>query len=511
MKLFKKSTISLALTAAVAGGALMGLSAPVQAVNIAQDGLGEVLVFPYYNTRDGWTSLFTVTNTSNKTVIAKVRWREAKNSRDVRDFNVVLSPYDVWTAGTRSAGEGAEMFTTDNSCTFPQLPSISNIGGNEVTGIAFTNAAYAQAGGEDNRDNGGTSLDRTKEGYFEVIEMGTISNASSVGNNAEQLAFNAEHTGGGNNTAVPESCDNVRALLRGNVGLTTAQLLEEPENNLKGEAVLVKGADGIAAGYNPTTLANFADTQIYDEPDSPNPNLDSASPAAAVIISDANPTAPTTFIPASGRGVDAVSELISRSTVINNFNVAGDSQTSWVMTFPTKNFYVDRPLFGSNGQSPLGAGVTPLAPFDGAVNGHVFGLNQVDPAGNSCFDVNFSLWDREEYQPTATVNDGFSPRIGAATNQTVLCYEANIVSFGGSGSVAVDEPVGLFSSKVAGQISDSVLPGENGWGMMSFGSGAALPVVGMKVEIRNRGDASVNYGFANDHAYKRATGSIINN
>jgi hypothetical protein len=331
--------------------------------------------------------------------------------------------------------------------------------------------------------------------------MGTIPTINSTGNNAQQLAFNAEHRGNrGNNAQVPRDCDAARALLRGNVGVTTAGLLEAPENNLKGEAVLVKGADGIASGYNPTTLANFSDVQIYDQPDSPFPNLNSASPASAVIISDANPSAPTTFTPGSGRPVDAVSELISRSTVINNYNVAGDSQTSWVMTFPTKNFYVDRPLFAGNGQSPLGAGVTPLAPFDGAVNGNVFGLNQADPTGNSCFDVNFSLWDREEFQPTATVNDGFSPRIGAATNQTVLCYEANVVSFGGSGSVAVDEPVGLFSSKVGSQINDSVLPGENGWGMMSFGSGAALPVVGMKVEIRNRGDAAVNYGFANDHA-----------
>ena len=66
----KTASLSLALAAAMTGGVMMGTSTSVQAVNIAQDGLGEVLIFPYYTVRDGWATYFNVTNTSDKTVIA---------------------------------------------------------------------------------------------------------------------------------------------------------------------------------------------------------------------------------------------------------------------------------------------------------------------------------------------------------------------------------------------------------------------------------------------------------
>ena len=37
----------------------------------------------------------------------KIRWREAFNSREVRDFNVILSPYDVWTGVVTSTPDGS--------------------------------------------------------------------------------------------------------------------------------------------------------------------------------------------------------------------------------------------------------------------------------------------------------------------------------------------------------------------------------------------------------------------
>ncbi len=514
--------MSLALAAAMTGGALMGISAPAQAVNLAQDGLGQALVFPYYNTRDGWTSLFTITNTSDRTVIAKVRWREGVNSRDVRDFNVILSPYDVWTAGTRDTGPGAGMFTQDNSCTFPKLPA-TTVGSQAATGIDFTNLAYTKIGGtaEDNRDNGSESLDRTKEGYFEVIEMGSILGEDILGNNAEKLAYYAKHapSNARNNTAVPRNCDTVRSLLRNPAAAVTAGQLLPPVNVLKGEAVLVKGPAGIAAGYNPMTLANFTSTVNYAQPDSPLPNLSTADPVYyAIDDSTGTSIGPIGTPPGTA---DAVSALISRTTVINNYNVAGDSASSWIMAFPTKNFSVDRAIFPGNAHAPLAPGLLPLAPFDGMVNGEVFGYNYLTPGGSdqpviggpktvngtgkSCFDVNINLWDREEFDtPPSEIEDGFSPKEpGAQTNQNQLCYETNIVSFGDDNGGK-----GLFSSELAKSIPDAVLPGDFGWGQMTFGPAAgqgnpALPVIGMKVEIRNRGNASVNYGFANDHAYKR--------
>lgn len=63
MMKFSKKQMALAV-GTVLGAASMIPSA--QAVNLATDGLGQVLIFPYYTTRAGWNTLFNITNTSDK-------------------------------------------------------------------------------------------------------------------------------------------------------------------------------------------------------------------------------------------------------------------------------------------------------------------------------------------------------------------------------------------------------------------------------------------------------------
>ncbi len=484
MKLFKKSTMSVALTAVMAGGTLMGLSAPASAVNIAHDGLGDAMVFPYYTVNEGWSTFFNLTNTSDRTVVIKVRWREAHNSRDVRDFNVILSPFDVWTAATVPVdGGGAGMITSDNSCTFPELQPR----GNGLTGIDFTNAAYT---GSD-ADTGPTSISRANEGYFEVFEMGTIDNETATGVTAI-VATNAEHgpAAASNNTAVPLNCDVVRSVLRDDSVDFQNNLLPN-QNNLKGRAVLINSANGVAAGYDPQVFANF-NTIVpnYQAPAQTTPNWAEAQPPVGTFIED-NTGAPVTTVVVNSPA-DPVSGIIARTAVINDYNVATGSETDWVLTFPTKNFYVDgRNTFNSaNFNNPLAAS---LPPFDAAsVGGELFGATPAS-LGESCFTVNVNLWDREEFSSFTPTVDSFSPVQPGFTPRAELCYEANILSFGESN---------LFGSQV--RAVQGGLPGDNGWAEVTFGDGeAALPVVGMRVEQRNQGNATVNFGFANTHAYRR--------
>ncbi|WP_299873388.1 hypothetical protein [uncultured Cocleimonas sp.] len=508
MKLFKKSTLGLALTAALTGGTMMGISTTAQAVNVAADGLGQVMVFPYYSTRNGWATYFNVTNTSEThTILAKVRWREGYNSRDVRDFNIVLSPNDVWTAATVNRADGAGMVTTDQSCTFPELPIIDdngtpNVLHDDLTGIDFTNLAYTQFGSADNRDKGPEGLDRTREGYFEIIEMGSITQTTAL-TNARSIAVNAKHAKVGNNTAMPNNCDVVRNMLRSPAVETTVLQIEPPLNVLKGRSVLINGSEGIAAGYDPLTLANFfqgtgVGSNLYRDPDDARPSLIDAFPPTAQIIDDET----ASYVTYNGTPLtaDAVSALITRSAVINDYNIRTDSQTDWVLTFPTKNFYVDKAFSSTATFAAIGSsGTAPLYPFDSSVNGERFSGTQV---GKSCFDVNIGIWDREEFDaPPEQVDDSFSPREpDQVSAQNRMCYEANILSFGQSDLFGSNLRKSLFES------DPSQLPGENGWAKLTFGTaGASLPVIGMRVETRNRGDATVNYGFANDHAYKGGT------
>ena len=100
MNIFKKKS----LCAALAGIGALGAVGAAQAVNLNPDGLGQVLIYPYYTTRTSpagnvYNSLLSVVNSTASVKAVKVRFLEGKNSREVLDFNLFLSPKDVWTAG----------------------------------------------------------------------------------------------------------------------------------------------------------------------------------------------------------------------------------------------------------------------------------------------------------------------------------------------------------------------------------------------------------------------------
>ena len=98
MNIFKKKS----LCAALAGIGALGAAGAAQAVNLNPDGLGQVLIYPYYTTRtdpsgNAYNSLLSVVNTTASVKAVKVRFLEGKNSQEVLDFNLFLSPKDVWT------------------------------------------------------------------------------------------------------------------------------------------------------------------------------------------------------------------------------------------------------------------------------------------------------------------------------------------------------------------------------------------------------------------------------
>ena len=64
------------------------------------DGLGDAAVFQYFTAKNNWQTFFRLINTSADVVVVKVRFREAANSREILDFEVALSPYDMWAGWT---------------------------------------------------------------------------------------------------------------------------------------------------------------------------------------------------------------------------------------------------------------------------------------------------------------------------------------------------------------------------------------------------------------------------
>src|SRR5882757_1736640 len=111
----KRNSLTTAVVAGIAGVA--GFAGLANAVDLNPDGLGQVLIYPYYTVNGGQDTLFSVVNTdpvNGKAV--KVRFLEGYNSREVLDFNLYLSPNDVWTARVSQTADapagGAAVFTS---------------------------------------------------------------------------------------------------------------------------------------------------------------------------------------------------------------------------------------------------------------------------------------------------------------------------------------------------------------------------------------------------------------
>jgi len=169
----KKSTLALSIAAAIGG---LGMAGNVLAVTgtisgapsgskmvVNSGGIGHQLIFPYFTAQSTNATLLTITNTDTTNgKLVKVRFRGAGNSDDLYDFQVALSPGDIWTAAvTKDAATGAAaLATSDKSCTLPASV-------NGVFNLQRVN---------------GNAASQSLEGYVEVINMADIPPITATAN-----------------------------------------------------------------------------------------------------------------------------------------------------------------------------------------------------------------------------------------------------------------------------------------------------------------------------------------
>ena len=438
--------------------AAAGLVQPAQAMNVSTDQLGQVLLFPYYTVKGGFDTVITVTNVSDSTTVIRVRFREALNGREVAAFNVVMPPGDVWSGATtmNATGDGAVLRTYDNSCTVPQFPaSATAVPARE---IAFSNASYTDTPPHAS-DGAGTALNRVQEGYFEVIAMGRFA-AGAQTNAAMVVPYNAQHTAVG----VPLSCANVAAA-----GAEAYTALLPPANKLFGAAILISVPRGQAIDAPPVAIAGFADfAPIWYPPTSPHPDLADGDGAEAARYT------------AGGRrridaiatnSADTISALLMADEVVNDYASDGiGALTNWVVTFPTKRHYVDRP--------------TALPPFH----------QPFADAGQSCVASGITYSNREsltfpEVSPTAIPSPSLPPAYP-------FCYASNVVTFNGA----------TLFGEGANRVPLVTTPsGTAGWARIRFGNAGqningntvstgayGFPVIGFAAIVRNNASEAGN-------------------
>ncbi|MEP7154190.1 MAG: hypothetical protein ABI905_00350 [Betaproteobacteria bacterium] len=432
MNTFKMKSMHVAV---LAGLAAIGAAGTAEAVHINPDGTGQVLVYPYYTARAGQATLITIINVQNNTKIVKVRFLEGKNSREVLDFNLFLSPSDVWTGAIVGTTNGARVVTNDNSCVTPSdlFVETRTDGANPLndfknytyTGAFVDSASFA-------------SLDRTREGYFEVIEMGvvdddTIDGNPIVGATAVAVTGFIRH----NTAGVPANCRALDSFdnFAGNPATTkfpnqgtspvsvppAGTLTQPPRGGLTGRASIISSTTGSNYTYSPTAFDAWSVTQQYSESGNLAPSITAVDSGNAALV---GPTSNvftsagivTTVWPISAAGSrDAMSATMMRNSVINEYilDAATASQTDWVVTFPTKRAYVS-----------VGGGAA-IAPF---------AQNFPNSTAGSCDPYGFSVLNREEGVPgSITLIPNPSPLPpGVTVAGATLCWEANVVPFAGT-------------------------------------------------------------------------------
>ncbi len=459
-----------ALTCAVLAG--LGVATSAEAVFLNQSNTGQVLIYPYYTVNasggNAYNTYISITNTNADAKVLKVRFREGKTSAEVLDFNLYLSPNDMWVGaivpdGQTSGSPARLLGAGDLSCTDPAIP---------VAGEPFKNFAYTTA--PDSLP--GTTLDRTREGYVEVFEMGSLSGAAAA-NVTHPLALNTAPP----NCAAMRSPDGVTVP----APLAVAGALLTPTGGLYGQGTLINVANGSDFGYMADALDGYAagaTAPYYFGVGSAFPLLGGAQvnlPSSIRVVTVPNPVPP---FPAANNGVAisdlfgasvslgsagsrAVASVFMHAAVLNDYilDTGTLSNTDWVLTFPTKREMVNSTTAG--------------APFSAVLT-----------SAGACETALFNIFNRDEQSiiPSPT---GFSPQQPGATPGTgSLCWEATVVSFrNGLAHTTVSDTVsGVLGSRntVAVTVPNNF---QNGWAALTFtGAGATttglVPIAGFTLD-----------------------------
>jgi len=539
----KKSVLALSVSAAIggmgfAGGALAmteativntGTTADTLSVNL--DGIGHQLVFPYFTTQGDNATLISLVNTDTTNgKLVKVRFRGAGNSDDLYDFQIALSPGDVWTAAvSQDADTGlSKLSTSDKSCTLP----------------ASVNATF----GTGRVDPTKNTANETREGYVEVLNMADIPPTTGTTTGVDSLYEAIKHVNG----VAPCTASVLEAALGSDMSYAAATALParlaNPTTGLVGDWIILNQANTAAWSGSATPLqANGAGNLVFWPQKFGDPVQDGS--AAARIAATADPLflagsedlqfydLPDLSTPyVTGDTTAAIrAELTTASlavTSVKNQFVTSDSiaaVTDWLFSQPTRRYHVAVNYRGV-ADDPSTTGVTETAFNPTASTGsdafRIFRAANTEatsaaPGASTAYNNYYddrntrlsgrqvcldtlsvpsrnSLFDREETTP-GTSDSPFviSPNVPSSPTTLLLCGEANVISI--NAGDAADSALG---ASVAARDITFDAAYTDGWASWATaGNGAGLPILGSAF-IR-AANGAVNYGFAYQHKVTR--------
>jgi hypothetical protein len=258
--------------------------APPTDLYVNPGGLGDALIYGYYNVRDNRDNYFNVVNTDvSNGVRARIRFIEAadvdsecKGSIEVLDFDICLTPGDVWTGVIRNANDVATLYSPDDD-TYIDIGEQRGLNSvifadNFPGGVAFRTDPIVP----------NVSAAMTMEGYFIVIAENVLSEVVSGGNCGPNLNDNLTQV------------DNVL------FGINYAVDMDNLATN----------------AYNALSIGDFSSIPFPQVPVAANPNLGDAFPD----------------------GLIGLNYALTKSNLYSTYDLEADiaGKTSMVVNFPTR-------------------------------------------------------------------------------------------------------------------------------------------------------------------------------
>ncbi|GAA0423694.1 hypothetical protein GCM10009133_35320 [Cocleimonas flava] len=469
MKQFLKKPLGLAVAATLAMGG-MAVYTNASAATDA-NALGDLALVPYYTVRDNFVTGVHITNTSDQTQVVKLRLRRGSDSADALDFNLIMSPFDVWV-GTINDDDGVlGISSSDNTCTAPQAT------GTDSNGKPKWEApdVFAANGAAD-------------EGYLEVIGM-------AAADEDQPISVAALHGSDG----TPRSCLSARsnffianqsgpAATTSTAGPAATQgdsVYEETGNVLKVSYFIRDAATGMEMGDNATHIVDFSDEAMMTHQQGGLNN--------GLLTGFDFPDLDGGIAGQRGLYDSSIRLSLGADAIMNDwsFNATNGVSTDWVVTIPGQYLMDD--------------------PSD---NGSVIvdGTSDVTNHRDLPVTAAFAVYDREEATPTE--EEGglvISPSPEVEVPTTEFERETNVIEWGGNK---------VFNT-VAPTKVDPGLANSTGWAALSIssntvapliydqtdvtgGTSAApingIPVIGFTAWQRTFTDASKNYGRIVGHS-----------
>lgn len=508
----KKSTLALSVAAALGGLGFVGSASAITTIGGAtataltenSAGIGHQLLYPYFTAQSDNATLINVINTDTvRGKLVKVRFRGAGNSDDLYDFQLLLSPGDVYTAAvSKDAASGlAKLASGDKTCV---LPANAN------------NATFATSR-VDPTPAKGDAANETREGYIEMINMADIPSGSALFTAIKHVAGVAPCTA--------SALDILKTDITGGLTEAATRGLTPPSGGLTGDWVILNQLNTAAWSGAATALRATGGTglgnlvfwpQIFGTPSQvtaatlPTVTADPLFTNAVVApqfydLPDLSTPYVTTDLSAAARADDTSLNLQITSLkhqIVTSSDIG--AVTDVVLSQPTRRYAVAVNYTGSaatdnnlatTGKTASAVYRTVGTPAYNAVNTSLYS-RQV------CLDtVNIpnvqNVFDREETTPTVgSTSFVISPNVPSAATIMLICGEASVLSVNQGGTAAASSALSATVARSDATFAAAYTLGWANWDL-STANAAGLPVLGSTFMRARNG--TVNYGFSFNH------------